>query len=138
MIKFRAWQKHHEKIGRIQSITFDENGGINHVTFHNGDNCIPVYSNYWKDHEEWDLSALELMYTIPIKDKNDQDIYIGDVVTYFDYNPESENEFLNTGIVEQIDTGFIFTNRNHVDMEDIDWESVEVIGHVYQNLDFLQ
>lgn len=77
---------------------------------------------------------VEEQYT-GIKDKNGRKVFEGDVVEFVDYNRSYEDLFLNKGTIEYDQFGYVITNRFEVDMEDIDWDQVEVIGNIHENPD---
>ncbi len=87
----------------------------------------------------WNINhnRVPLQY-VGIKDKNGKKIFEGDIVAYQDYYRAYEDYFLNKGVVEYWDYAFSFSNRETVDMEDIDWDEVEVIGNIYEHPNLLK
>nr|WP_289038236.1 YopX family protein [uncultured Allobacillus sp.] len=84
-----------------------------------------------------------LMQYTGLKDKNGTEIYEGDVITYPDATNVGEGdwwEFVNKGIVkyDEHSISYYFTKRDSVDMEDIDFDEIEVIGNIYENPELLE
>jgi len=153
-IKFRAWQKNHKKLGRVRGITWNKLGEIEHVCFHNGDNCAPVYSNYYANHEEWSLDCLELMQYTGLKDKNGKEIYEGDIVRGFDninkhtdpeLAPHIEPTYTCGKHVEFIKGGFVLSSKKYPNggcgnlqtYRPNRSEFIEIIGNIHENPEFL-
>ena len=136
-IKFRAWQKNHQKIGRVKSISFNEKSEIEHLCFHNGDNCVPVYSNYWKNHKEWDLDNLELMQFTGLKDKNGIDIYEGDILKIKGYKESWKTKviFENGGFcIDVKEQDYNITLIGFLDDE----STYEIIGNIHEHPNLLK
>lgn len=88
----------------------------------------------------FNLNEVELMQYTWCKDKNWKEIYEGDIVEYLDASWFSQDDvWINRWIVEfDLREWIIFTNRDSVEMEDIDFESeVEVIWNIYENPDLI-
>ncbi|RAL55455.1 hypothetical protein BLM37_04405 [Candidatus Gracilibacteria bacterium GN02-873] len=129
-IKFRFYPKNQitnfqgktlQKMWEATSIDFEENEISN-----GGD----IFS----------LNEVELMQYTGYKNKNGKEIYEGDIVEYLDASGFSQDDVgINRGIVElDLREGINFTNRDSVEMEDIDFdEEVEIIGNIYENPELL-
>lgn len=87
----------------------------------------------------WDFKVLDRCLFTWFLDKNWTEIYEGDIVEYLDASWFSlEDVWINRWIVElDLCEGINFTNRDSVDMEDIDFEEVEIIGNIYENTELL-
>lgn len=79
-----------------------------------------------------------------IKDKNDKEIYEGDIVSFEDAECDAEgyhdNVFLNRGVVsyDEVSMCYSFSNRQTVDMEDLYIPTdAEIIGNIYENPELL-
>jgi len=79
-----------------------------------------------------------------IKDKNDKEIYEGDIVSFEDAECDAEgyhdNVFLNRGVVsyDEVSMCYFFSNRQTVDMEDLYIPTdAEIIGNIYENPELL-
>lgn len=142
IIKFRAWDKDEEKM--------DHNIGLvgNRILFEYGDiesDDSSVEAISYVDIDEHNEKYFEIMQYTGLKDKNDKEIYEGDIVDYPDASRCGESYdydcYINRGIVEyDLDSmSYHFTNRETVDMEDICIkDEVEVIGNIYENPELLK
>ena len=142
-VKFRAWDE-----------------GSDRMIFQHDMNCVTGNKEYYFSlyeesvellHYDEDYSAYvncnaELMQYIGLKDKNEKEIYEGDIVKFIDEEVTYSDcgydydEFINTGRVIFNDKlmGWDITNRN-MDLEEI-WhysEYIEVIGNIYENPELL-
>ena len=97
------------------------------------DNYIDVcLSSAWK--------VIDINQYTGLKDKNWKEIYEGDIVEYLDASWFSQDDvWINRWIVEfDLREWINFTNRDSVEMEDIDFdEEVEIIGNIYENPELL-
>ena len=132
-IKFRAWfEGHMYEVAKLdfwgcpEQATCDMAG-----TGENGE---------WEELFDIYVGEVELMQYTGLKDKNDKEIYEGDIVSFEDSDGgyEYPDLVVNTGIVEYGELGFYFTNRIAVDMGDFyikdgRCDEVEVIGNIYEN-----
>ncbi len=91
-------------------------------------------------------TGLILMQYTGLHDKNEKEIYEGDIVLYEDwemaYEGGGNDSFINKGIVEYCEDNCCYnvTERQTVDITDVlykDNEDLEVIGNIYENPELL-
>ena len=91
-------------------------------------------------------TGLILMQYTGLHDKNEKEIYEGDIVLYQDwemaYEGGGNDSFINKGIVEYCEDNCCYnvTERQTVDITDVlykDNEDLEVIGNIYENPELL-
>lgn len=118
-IKFRAWNKHILQMRRVDRIFFNEN--IIQVPYD------PFDSN---DDHTWDLDYCVLMQFSGLQDKNNIEIYEGDLlkVTYKSL-PQQVKFIDKIATFGWDDSGLIFCEANQ--------KEFEIIGNIYQNFEFL-
>lgn len=121
--KFRAWLKEEKEMISVDSMEWysGEFLGI-------GDRIT-----FWKDADE-----IEIMQSTGLKDKNDVEIFEGDIVT------ASEYEFIGVGVVRYEDSLASFVVE-FIDKELIEkpqficqFRELEVIGNVHENKELLE
>ena len=134
-VKFRAWDNGDKRMKNVESIHFP----LGRYDM----KCISAY-NKEEDYYEW-VYSYELMQYIGIKDKNEKEIYEGDIIKYLDVEfcvsdcGIEHDEFYNIGKVYYDNEfgAYDVTNRWTVEGEDI-WFDIEVIGNIYENPELLE
>ena len=133
-IKFRAWLKEHKTMVNVAEID------INHqLIYHYGfDDFEGNFENF---------NSIELLQYTGLKDKNENEIYEGDIVEFDDYDRKS-NYLKNVAVVVREDNvntlalqkfkydNTKFTNRYMDYIENI-FENSKVIGNIYENPELL-
>ena len=116
-IKFRAWDKDNKKMLQVKSIHFSDSG-----------DCIVI-----NPLEFISLEFLELMQYTGLKDKNDVEIYEGDIV-------KSRNGTCGRINIHIIEWNNFYTGFNPLrqDESNFNRESSEVIGNIYENQELLK
>lgn len=137
-LKFRAWFEGH--IYEVAKLDFW--GDPDQASC---DLAGPGENGEWEELFNIYVGEVELMQYTGLKDKNDKEIYEGDIVSFEDSDGgyEYPDLVVNTGIVEYGELGFYFTNRIAVDMADFyikdgRCDEVEVIGNIYENPELLE
>ena len=127
--KFRAWDKHGQKM-------FSNN----ELIIWNGN----VYANDSKklscNHlKGWSIDEEYLMQSTGLFDKNNKEIFEGDVVRQVRTQPTTENETI-TGVVIMLEGAWSIVNDNK-QLASVLWSETaenEIIGNVYENKEFLE
>ena len=86
--------------------------------------------------DNWTRVKLETLCQFTgLTDKNGKKIFEGDKVSYQDWDIHTEDCYQNSGVVEWCEDtlGFYFSERNCVDMDEIDHEYTFVIGNIHDN-----
>ena len=119
-IKFRAWHKEKKIIGEILGIDILHK----EIFFSNED--VDCY-------EHTDFKDIELMQYTGLKDKNNEEIYEGDIVTLHNgkykviFNTEEARFVLRD---DEFEMNIPFTNNNN--------KRMEVIGNIYENSELIK
>ena len=118
-IKFRAWHKEKKIMGEVLGIDILHK----EIFFSNGD------VNYC---EISDFKYIELMQYTELKDKNEKEIYEGDIVILHNgkykviFNTEEARFVLRD---DEFEMNIPFTNNNN--------ERMEIVGNIYENPELL-
>ena len=134
ILKFRAWIKKNVLLGgRFESYLSDE------FTFNNFD------GNYFIP-DGCDLEDLEIMQYTGLKDKNGKEIYEGDILkTDWQHDGAINRDYKLKGTVYfgveelsyRLDFGEGSCPLSTYEREELDEETIEVIGNIYENPELL-
>lgn len=122
-IKFRAWVKDGKEIVDVEEIDF-MNKVINYIYNDYKNNEQEIIGAYFED--------IELMEYTGLKDKNNKEIYEGDIVIHHSkmhkiiFNAEEARFVLRD---DEFEMEIPFTNNNN--------RRMEIIGNIYENPELL-
>lgn len=130
MVKFRAWHKTWEEMGKVKRIRFDDEGNITTVLVKGQAFGSNVH-----------LEEIELMQSTGLKDKNGKEIFEGDVVRM--RNPRDRRQIgkfqvvrvANSpmlGLLDKKLTTEIFNLYEHMR------NYYEIAGNIYENPELLE
>ena len=153
-IKFRAWQKYHKQMLDVTNIGFRD-GEIYSLTVEYTEGTIPRFVTYSKDDDKFwlDDDCIKLMQYTGLKDKNDKEIYEGDILSggkKYDKcygtpiikigNYDECKELFDEDFCELSYTGVYFEFNDNT-FAGIDYTCIsnfEVIGNIYENPELLE
>lgn len=119
LLRFRAWHKTWEEMGKVKRIRFDDDGNVTTVLFKGKD-----FGTNTK------IDEIELMQSTGLHDKNGKEIFEGDIVLVLDspYTVFYDNEKGS------------YRLKPHDDRWNVDYMSnfshggnFEIIGNIYEN-----
>lgn len=127
--KFRAWDKHSQKMfANDELIIWNNNVYAN--------DSKKLSCDYLKG---WSIDDEYLMLSTGLKDKNGKEIFEGDVVRQVRTHPTTENGTI-TGVVTMLEGAWLIVNDNEQLASDL-WSETdenEIIGNVYENPELLE
>lgn len=124
MVKFRAWHKTWEEMCKVKRIRFDDDGNITTVLVKGqafGSNVHP--------------EEIELMQSTGLKDKNNKEIFEGDIL--FGHAGEDFLEIVEFDIEEGKWTRRDIWYNSKLDLSENN-EFMEIIGNIYENPELLE
>ena len=122
--KFRAWQKTWEEMCKVKRLRFDDEGNVTKAL---------VYGKTSGMNSS--IDEIVLMQSTGLHDKNDKEIFEGDIVQFFDslytvfYNI-SEGSYQ----LEPHDERWVVDYMSNFSSE----ETFEIIGNIYENSELLE
>ena len=131
LLRFRAWHKTWEEMGKVKRIRFDDDGNVSTVLFKGKD-----FGSNTK------IDEIELMQSTGLKDKNGKEIFEGDIIAIEVDDTETP---INARVSQNSKIGVlmfhVFEDNEDVPMvELLEDNSVafEIIGNVYENPELLE
>ena len=129
--KFRAWDKNTNDMVDVKTIDLEKDGSIGCIVDYNGINL--------------DVSECILMQSTRFKDKNDVEIFEGDICIqrgeepYSDENMTLDDDWEYTGIIKFQDFAYwLQDNEGFSKWLGTDYDEIEVIGNVWDNPELLE
>lgn len=126
-IKLRAWDRSNKCWFVKDAVYLDEEGEVYILV-------RGAASDY--------LSRMDfdIVFYTGLKDKNNKEIYEGDIVTFIDAqdkSTESGYDWEDIQLIGKIEwsderMGWHLTNRESIEMDEIEFEEVEIIGNIYE------
>lgn len=122
--KFRAWKKAGKELGRVLQITFELDGSVSHVLFKGEFLDFNV-----------SINEIILMQSTGLFDKNDQEIFEGDVL--------KSNKYITSVFYERgaYCVKFCRTPNTTVTMDVISFikkYKTRIVGNIYENPELLE
>lgn len=131
LLRFRAWHKTWEEMGKVKRIRFDDYGNVTTVLFIGKD----LGANE-------KIDELELMQSTGLHDKNGKEIFEGDIIRYnIDVVDIKRHPTLGFYTVLDGREGFFGDGMSIDDFEEDAKEfskTAEIIGNVYENPELLE
>ena len=130
LLRFRAWHKTWEEIGKVKRIRFDDDGNVTTVLFYGKD-----FGTNTK------IDEIELMQSTGLFDKNGKDIFEGDIIlwTYWDGFEDSGSAkiIFDNGMFKLLD---IYTEKEvRNNLFDCDENcDIYIQGNIYENPELLE
>ena len=134
-IKFRAWDKEKKRMCRVLSVGTNDDGSAALLTLWASFGQVDAVGDGYP-------KRFELMQYTGLKDKNDKEIYEGDIVNrHLDYPPR-----VITWMPDGRYTGWFSSRSENQQTTNImdhlplgeDAEEIEVIGNIYENPELLK
>lgn len=128
--KFRAWNKNLKTMHGTDDIVF--------INFEEEEICVQtIYFEQGlpneRDLDFYIFDEIELMQSTGLVDENGEEIFEGDVVHAY-----GEDTYL-IGVIEYFDNAYCIKNKNGIyNPLWINAEHYEIIGNIYENLEFLE
>lgn len=127
MVKFRAWHKTWEEMGKVKRIRFDDDGNVTTVLF------VGINAK---------IDEIKLMQSTGLKDKNGKEIFEGDIITNGISVVDVKNhQTLGFYTVVNGEECFFGSNTSIKDFEnDVEEFSstTKIIGNIYENPELLE
>ena len=121
--KFRVWDTENKEMLKVQELDFED-------TFYGG--RLSIRTDQYNDY--FDIEDMILMQYTGLKDKNGKEIYEGDIIKCSFY-PDFIFEIKFTELcwyMRKIPTS------EHINLSDVLYEDLEVIGNIYDNPELLE
>lgn len=131
MVKFRAWHKTWEEMGKVKRIRFDDEGNITTVLVKGQAFGSNVH-----------LEEIELMQSTGLKDENSKEIFEGDILEVTDKHSWLEvvsySQEKVMFVTEEINREFKVPESPLYDLSDSTFLKFKVIGNIYENSELLE
>ena len=125
ILKFRAWHKTWEELGKVKRIRFDGEGNVTTVLFEGKILGVDTHTD-----------EIELMQSTGLKDKNGKEIFEGDIV---DYKGRKAVAKWHGSYAS-----FVYRFVDELNKRSAEWYPLflayyhfEVIGNIYENKELL-
>ena len=127
-IKFRCWDTENKEMLEVQELDYEDS--------YNGQPMIrtTMYSDYF------DTEDMILMQYVGLKDKNEKEIYEGDIVKFrFKDDREEFPDLIGYIEYQTTFTAFIImSNQGSFKIDITEIKFIEVIANIYKNLELLE
>ena len=127
-IKFRCWDTENKEMLEVQELDYEDS--------YNGQPMIrtTMYSDYF------DTEDMILMQYVGLKDKNEKEIYEGDIVKFrFKDDREEFPDLIGYIEYQTTFTAFrIMSNQGSFKIDITEIKFIEVIGNIYENPKLLE
>lgn len=125
LLRFRAWHKTWEEMGKVKRIRFDDDGNANNVLFKGKEFGVNAK-----------IDEFELMQSTGLHDKNGKEVFVGDIIKCTRGCPHEvylEKEYGGTYVggmpavyLRGIKEGYAWTGAE------------EILGNIYENPEMLE
>ena len=125
IVRYRAWHKTWDELGKVKRIRFDGEGNVTTVLFEGKFLGVDTH-----------VDEIELMQSTGLKDKNGKEVFVGDII-------KCTRGCLHEVYIEKEYGGTYFGGMPAVYLKDLRegyaWtEHEEIIGNIYENPELLE